>query len=136
MAEMEFPFATKNDIIEVDDLAYEDVPVKEWKRMVRLITLTGTQRDDFEAKSYVHRKGNREMNLINFRARLLSLCLVGQDNKRLFPDVDVPLLGQKSASVLEPLFDKARAMNGMTDQDIEELTEGFDGDPSEDSTSD
>lgn len=136
MADYDFPFATKEDIIKADDLKFEDVPVPEWKRMVRLLTLTGTQRDAFEDQSMIQKGESRKMNLINFRARLLSLVMVDQNNKRLFPDVDVPLLGQKSASVLEPLFDKAREMNGMTDKDVEEMTEGFDGDPSEDSTSD
>lgn len=136
MAEQEYPFASKSDVVQADDLVYEDVPVPEWKRMVRLISLTGTQRDAFEDKSMIQKNGTQKMNLVNFRARLLSLCMVDQQNKRLFPDVDVPLLGQKNAAVLERLFEKAREMNGMSDKDVEELTEGFGDDPSEDSTSD
>lgn len=133
---MALPFATKKSILEVEDLKHEDVEVIEWGFTVRLISLTGTQRDAFEDKSMIQKNGTQKMNLVNFRARLLSLCIVDQENKRLFPDVDVPLLGQKNAAVLERLFEKAREMNGMSDKDVEELTEGFGEGPNEDSTSD
>jgi len=124
-------FLSKDDINKADDLKHEDVSVPEWGGTVRLLMLTGTQRDDFEMKSIDQRAKDQKLNLVNFRARLLSLCLVDQENRRLFSDVEVPLLGQKAAPVLERLFDKARSMNGMSEEDVEELTEGFESDPNE-----
>lgn len=128
---------TREEIDQAKDLRWEDVPVPEWgpNKGVRLITLTGTQRDSFEDKSMIQRGDSRKINLVNFRARLLAMCMVDQNNQRLYSDVDVPLLGQRNAKVLERLFDKAREMNGMSEEDVKELTEGFDDAPSEDSTS-
>lgn len=125
----------KDAILAAKDLNHSDMEVPEWGGTVRLITLTGTQRDAFEDKSMIQKGDSRKINLVNFRARLLSLCIVGEDGQRVFSDVEVNLLGQKNAKVLERLFDKAREMNGMTEDDVKELTEGFDDDPSEDSTS-
>lgn len=129
---------SKDDINKANDKVYEIVPVPEWgNKSVRLASLTGTQRDDFEAKSMIQKKdGSRQTNLTNFRARLLALCMVDGSGGRVYSDVDVPLLGQKNASVLERLFDKAREMNGMSDDDVKEMTENFDSDQSESSTSD
>jgi hypothetical protein len=128
---------SKEEILGADDLSFEDIPVPEWgpNKGVRLMSLTGTQRDDFEDKTVIQKGGDQKMNLINMRARLLSLCIVDANGKRIFSDVEVPLLGQKNAKILERLFDKARNMNGMTEEDVERLTEGFGDVPSEDSTS-
>lgn len=129
---------SREEIDKAQDLIFEDVPVPEWgpNKGVRLITLTGTQRDAFEDKSMIQKGDSRKLNLINFRARLLSLCMVDANGQRLYSDVEVPLLGQRNAKVLERLFDKAREMNGMSEKDVEELTEGFGDVPNEDSTSD
>lgn len=129
---------TKSEILEAKDLEFEDVPVPEWGagKEVRLMSLTGTQRDSFEDKSLVQKGTNAKMNLVNMRARLLALCIVDENGKRMFSDIEVNLLGQKNAKVLERLFSKAQEMNGMTEKDVEDLTEGFSGDPSEASISD
>lgn len=129
---------TKSEILEAKDLEFEDVPVPEWGagKEVRLMSLTGTQRDSFEDKSLVQKGANAKMNLVNMRARLLALCIVDENGKRMFSDIDVNLLGQKNAKVLERLFSKAQEMNGMTEKDVEDLTEGFSEGPNEDSISD
>lgn len=130
-------FLSAENITSVNDLPFEDVEVPEWGGTVRIRTLSGTERDRFESESQVKRKGEREMNLENIRARLLALCLVDDTNKRLFiGPVAEKQLGRKSAKVLDRLFTKARELNGMSEADVEELTEGFDEGQSESSTSD
>jgi hypothetical protein len=126
---------SKDAILKAQDMVTEEVPVPEWGGSVLLRTISGTQRDSFEDKSMIQKGESRKLNLINFRARLLALCIVDDSGRRLFSDGEITLLGQKNAAVLERLFDKARDMNGMSDKDVEELTEGFGNDPSEDSTS-
>jgi hypothetical protein len=128
---------TKDEITSVNDVKYEDVLVPEWgpDKGVRLKSLTGTERDNFEASSIIQKGSNARMNLVNMRARLLALCIVDANGKRMFADVEVNKLGQRNANVLERLFTKAQEMNGMTDKDVEELTEGFTPDQSEDSIS-
>jgi hypothetical protein len=116
---------TRDLIDGADDLPYEDVPVPEWGGTVRLRTLTGSERDEFEASVVSQNGTNRRVNLKNVRARLVSLCLVDEEGNRLYTNTDVAKLGKKSAKVLDRLFDKAQKLSGLTDDDVEELVEGF-----------
>lgn len=126
---------SRDEILKVDDLKTEDVDVPEWGGTVRLRALTGAERDKFEA-STVERKGNNvKQNMQNFRARLVSLCIVNENNERMFSPPDISALGSKSSIALQRLFDKCSEMNGMSDKDIEELTENFDAAPNESSSS-
>lgn len=117
----------KDSILAADDLKTEDVDVPEWGGSVRLRMLTGGERDKFEADSMkTNKKGNPEMNLVNMRARLVALCAVDEGGKRMFGDSEVTKLGAKAATAINRLFDAARKLNGMTEEDVEELAEGFD----------
>lgn len=119
---------SKDQILAVDDLRTVDVDVREWGKdvQVRLRTLTGGERDKFEADSMkTNKKGAPEMNLVNMRARLVALCAVDESGKRMFADSEVTKLGAKSAMAINRLFDAARKLNGMTEADVEELAEGF-----------
>lgn len=142
-------FLSKEAILKADDLRIEDVHIPEWddfvddgKAIIRLKTLTGQQRDEFEASLVKIRGNKQEQNLSNMRARLIALCAIevnpdGTNGKRMFQSSgDVIDLGNKSAGALQRLFNKCNEMNGLSETDVEELTEGFDGDPSEGSTSD
>ncbi len=125
----------KNDIMTVDDLKVEEVPVPEWGGSVLVRTLTARERDDFESSTVDKKTG--KPNLDNFRAKLVSLCMVDENGKRLFESrADVAMLGNKSVAALQRVFNKAQELNGFSEKDVEELTEDFDGDPDEQSTSD
>jgi hypothetical protein len=118
-------------ILAADDMKTIDVEVPEWTpegqevASVRLRTLTGGERDKFESDMIDQRGKSNKMNLVNLRARLVALCAVDESGQRMFGDKEVTLLGSKSASVLDRLFTAAQKLNGMTQQDVEELTEGF-----------
>lgn len=115
----------KDLILAADDMKTTDVDVPEWGGTVRLRTLTGGERDKFESDSIDQRGKSNKMNLINLRARLVALCAVDETGKRMFGDNEVSKLGAKSAAVLDRLFQAAQELNGMTQKDVEELTEGF-----------
>lgn len=118
------------------DLVSEDVPVEEWGGDVRLLTLTGSQRDEWEAGSVDFRgNGDPKPNLVNMRARLLVFCIVDENLKRVYSDFEVAELGSKSAAVISRLFTKAQEMNGLSDNDVKELTEDFGKGQSDSSTS-
>lgn len=85
--------------------------------------LTGTQRDAYEAASIKGRGKKRELNYENLRARLVALCCIHEDGSRMFADADVPAIGQLPATVVEPLFDAARRLSGLTEEDVTELGE-------------
>jgi hypothetical protein len=125
----------KHDIMTVDDLKTEEVPVPEWGGSVLVRTLTARERDEFEGSTVDKKTG--KPNLENFRAKLVSLCMVDENGKRLFESrADVAMLGNKSVAALQRVFNKAQELNGFSEEDVEELTEDFDGDPDEQSTSD
>ena len=128
----------KDDILSASDIQYEEMHVPEWNGDVRLKTLTGRERDKFEASMMkINKKGQREENLENLRARLISFCLVDEDGRRIFlNDYEVNALGEKSVAALQRVFNKCQEMNGMTDSDVEEMAEGFEQAPDESSSSD
>lgn len=126
---------TRDQILSVDDRTYATVAVPEWGGSVKLRTLTGKERDRFEASLQADSKGSKKKNMENFRARLVALCAVGDDNRPMFTNSqDVIMLGDRSVAALQRLFNKCNEMNGLTDEDIEELTEDFEEAPAEAST--
>ncbi|MEU3052280.1 hypothetical protein [Streptomyces griseus] len=129
-------FLTRDEILAADDLKVVVESVPEWGGDVRLKMLTAAERDRFEASTVEMRGGKQKQNLANLRARLVALCIVDENGKRIFESGDVTRLGQKSASALQRLFDKCNDMNALSEDDIEDLTEGFDETPDEGSSSD
>lgn len=131
-------YLTKDEILAADDLQYADVPVPEWGGTVRIRTLTGEERDNFEEKIIKRDgQGNRVgMDLNQFRAKLLVRTMVDEDGKRIFTEQDIHALGRKSSAAMDKVFVQVRELNRMTDEDVEQLTQGFDSGQSEDSISD
>lgn len=84
----------------------------------------------------VRHDGSSQVRLENIRARLVSLTVVDEDGRRLFSDDDVRALGAKSGAALERVWAVARKLSALSEEDVEELAEGFGEGPSEDSTSD
>lgn len=124
---------SREDILSYDDYQSEDVDVPEWGGTVRVVGLTGAERDRFEASVV----GNgKKMQLSNLRARLISLCVVDEAGDRLFGTADVSALGNKSAAALERVFSAAQRLSGLSEDDVVELTEDLDDAPNGSSTSD
>lgn len=125
-----------DDILGSDDRKFVEIPVPEWGGSVRLRSLSGAERDRFETSMSKQRGSKREDNYENVRARLVALCAVDENGARLFTSPEkIAHLGTKSASALQKLFNACQALNGMSDQDVEELTEGFDETQSDSSDS-
>lgn len=121
-------FLNKAEILAKDDLKTEDVFVPEWDAWVKVRTLNASERDWFES-STVQRNGKKvTTNLQNIRARLCLLCLVGEDGQRLFEQEDEFPLGGKSAAALDRIFQVAQRLNGLRDEDVDELAKNSSGD--------
>jgi len=111
----------KKAILNSDDLPREEVEVEAWGGSVWVRTLTGTERDEFEA-SCVNNKGkNRSVNMVNIRARLCVLTLCNEKGERLFDARDIEALGKKSALCLDLIFSVAQKLNGLGNEDVEDL---------------
>lgn len=119
-------FLSREQILSADDRKTVTVAVPEWGGDVLVRSLTGAERDKFEESLQTVRGNKTKRNLKNFRARLVSLCLVNEQGELLFSPPDVEHLGAKSVAALQRVFNKCNELNGMSDEDIEELTQDFD----------
>lgn len=127
---------SKSDIFGADDRKYETVSVPEWGGEVRLRSLTGAERDAYEA-SMTRRVGNKQVeDLRNARARLVVLAAVDEVGAPLFDANDAAALGRRNAAALDRLFEVACKLSGISGDDVKELEEGFDSAPNGASTSD
>lgn len=121
---------SRDDILNAQDLPSETIEVPEWGGWVTVRSMTGTERDEFEASLVIEKKGrkgrtDRSMDMHNIRAKLVSLCLVDDDGKRLFSQYDMEVLGAKSSKALDRCYEAASRLSGIRDEDLEELTEDF-----------
>lgn len=126
---------SRETILEADDRRYEVVSCPEWGGEVRLSSIRGAQRDTYE-QSVIEQRGNdRKMNLRNARAKLIVLCAVDADGRPLFTGDDLNALGRKNAAPLDRLFTTCRRLAGMSEEDVDKLTEDFGETPDDDATS-
>jgi hypothetical protein len=129
-------YLSRDQVLGADDRQTEDVPVPEWGGTVRVRALSGVERDAYEAGIVsLQGDGSKVVNLKNLRGRLVSLSCVDEDGSRIFTDEDAISLGDKSAAALERVFDVARKLSGLSEDDVKELAEGFAPAPNDGSTS-
>ena len=111
----------REQIFSHDKLPVEKVACPEWGCDVYIRTLSGTERDDFDAASLSTRGKKREINLRNLRARLVVLSACDEAGTPLFVPDDVSRVGSLSSKVLDRLFTVAQRLNGITEEDVTEL---------------
>lgn len=129
-------FLSRQQIIDADDVEYASVECPEWGGTVRLRSIRGTQRDAYEQSVITGSGADRKMNLRNARAKLIVLCAVDETGRPLFTAEDVTELGKKNAAPLDRLFDACRKLAGMSENDVERITEDFGATQDGDGTSD
>lgn len=114
-------YLKRADILNAEDLKTEDVNVPEWGGSVCVRSLTGLERDRFEA-SMIDQKNKGRVNLENLRAKLVQKTVIDPETKELmFTIGDLEVLGAKSAAALNRIFTKAQELSGLTDKDVDEL---------------
>jgi len=121
---------TRDEILSADDLRSERVQVPEWGGEVIVREMTGSQRDEWEG-SVVRRVDDDEhgepkviIDSVNMRAKLVALCVVGEDDKPLFTLDDVEALGRKSGKALDRVVDAAKTLSKIADSDLADLGKG------------
>lgn len=134
-AQDEFPDLAPGELWSIDDVAVERVPIPEWGRAVYVKSMTGTERDAFE-QSLIGGKGrNRQVNLDNFRAKLVARTARDAQDRRIFTDAEAARIGEKNAGALQRIVNVANRLSGFSDEDVEELTGNSNAGQSDDSTS-
>lgn len=127
---------SRDQILAIHDQVVEEVPVPEWNGSVLVQSLSGRERDDYEAR-HVSTKGNSTtVNMRNARAHLVSLVVVDEQGGRIFSEADIAALGKKNAAALDKIFAVGCRLAGITEDDLKELTEGLEDSPFDDSPSD
>ncbi len=132
----------KDAILNADDLPRETVEVPEWGGQVCIRAITSAERDAYEESLYtatgVGENIKVKSNLVNAKAKLVAKCLIDADGSAVFDSVKEAerVLGDKSAKVLGRLYDVARKLSGISDEDAEELAKNFGTNQGEDSVSD
>ena len=118
-------YLSKQQIIAANDRVTEDVAVPEWAPtgvdpatcFVRVRSLSGTQRDAFEASMMgsVGTDGARKPNLVNMRARFCAQVMVDDTGARMWSDAEVELLGDRSAAALDRVYTVGQRLSSAGD---------------------
>lgn len=127
---------SQKDILDVEDLETQTIDIPEWGGVVRLKTMTGSERDSYEASLFNGDGKKQKMDLRNVRAKLVGRVLIDDNGVRLFSDSQIAILGNKSAAALDKIFAVAQKMNGFSDKDIEDIAKNSETGQSDVSTSD
>lgn len=121
---------TREQILNAVDMKTETINVPEWGGEVKVRTLSGAERDDFESgflgdkvekvngedKATLRREGYK-----NVRARLVSWTVVNDSGVNIFTEADIEALGKKNAAALDRVFEVAQRLSGLTKKDISKL---------------
>ncbi|MCP5414927.1 MAG: hypothetical protein H6961_10010 [Chromatiaceae bacterium] len=115
-----------DDIVASQDKEYQDVDVPEWGGTVRIATMSGEDRDRWELSMMQADDSSERGFKLNFdaysRVRLVAMCLVDDNFNRIFVTKEqIERLSQKSGKVMDLLYDVAQRVNGITDEDIDDL---------------
>lgn len=106
----------RDQILQVEDLKFDEIECPEWGGSVRIRSMTGAERDTFEQAIV---GSDKKANFNNIRAKLVATVAVDAEGKRLFTDADLKALGEKNAAPLNRLFTAAQRLSGLTEADVE-----------------
>ncbi len=151
-----FKTLSASDILSKHDFTIEAVPCPEWGGTVFVRNMTGEERDRWEYEQVDYdepvqildpsdpegkrvignpKRLNKEW-LLQFRARMVSLCACDEQGNRIFTDEDVPAIQKKNTKPLIRLVNKINELSQITDSDMESLVKNLDDAPDSDSPTD
>lgn len=126
---------SKEDLLsskaQTPDIEPVDLPSLGGRVFVR--GMSARQRGDWE-QTLVRGK---KVDARNARASLAAACLVTDETgaTRMFSDEEATILGKTRADILQPIFDVAQRLSGVSDKDVDELGKSSGAGDSADSSS-
>jgi len=126
---------SREDILNADDIKTEEIEIPEWGGSVMIKVMTGEERDHLEASMLGDKPEEKIKALRNLRAKFVSICVCNEDGERLFTEADVLKIGKKSGTALDTLLGAIRKLNGMTEEEEEEMVKNLGGILEDDSDS-
>lgn len=113
---------SKKDIVAAQDIEFAEVDVPEWGGIVTIKTLTGRERDAFEASMIQGVGKAQRIDMQNVRAKFCSLIIVDPEtHERMFLKPEIEKLAEKSAPALQRVYDKGMEMSKFNQEEIEDL---------------
>ena len=112
---------SKDQILSANDLKFDIVSVPEWGGEVRISTMTGTERDEYEQTIINGRGDDKKSTIKNIRALLVAYSIVDEEGNRMFSKDEIDDLGKKSVYALDRVFAAASKLSALSQADIEEL---------------
>ena len=129
-------YLNRESILAKKDIVTENVDVPEWGGTVRVRTLAGYERDEFDASMMANRDEETEkVNVRGMKVKLVSMSVVDDKGQRMFPDSDIEELNKKSSGALNRIFEVASRLSGLGEADVKELAKNSKGDRKENSGS-
>jgi hypothetical protein len=115
---------TKQQILSSDDIKIEEIDMRRfgWPGTVHVCGLTGSAHSAWERSLVRYDKGKAKPTLDNARAKLLVRCIVNEQRQPIFEETDIERLSTKSCEAISHLYDVARRLSGLREEDAEELT--------------
>lgn len=109
---------SKDQILGKEDRAHKEVDVPEWGGAVLVRPISAKDQGRFEAKMYEANKSGGTKALETVKCDLVAMCVVDEAGEPMFTAKE---LFERSASAVNHLFNECRKVNGMSEEDIEEL---------------
>jgi hypothetical protein len=107
---------SRDAILACNDRKSVAVEIPEWGGTVYVRVMSGADRDQFDA--LVTKDGVTRSEITSLLARL---CIADEAGAPLFRDEDIAVLAQKSAAVLDRIFDVATKLNATSGEAIDEM---------------
>lgn len=101
---------------------HEVVDVPELGGKIVVQGMSGMERDAWERSLIVGRGKRRDVNTENVRAKLTVRSIVDKPGgTRMFSDGEAAVIGRLRVDVLNRIYEAAQRVNGVSDEDIDEL---------------
>lgn len=118
-APLDAAFAIPEDFFSVAP-PLNELWIPEMGRKVHIRFLTGREVDAYRQSIIVGKGQNITVNQRGMRAKLAVLALAKPDGSRMFADTDVHRVATWPGIILERIFDRARKINGLTEENTDD----------------
>lgn len=114
---------TRDQILTAQDEKRIEVDCPEWGGSVFVGTMTAAELERFET---IFRRAREEKGdlPLHVRARIAAVCCRDENGKRLFTELDIPALAERSGVVLDRILDAAMNVNGIGPAVMEGMGKG------------
>jgi hypothetical protein len=109
---------TKDQILGAEDLKAKVVDIPEWGGEVVVSELSAAARMEWELDAF---GADGKPSNDNWKAKLVTRCIVDENGERMFSADDVAALGKKSSKAIDRVYVAALEVNALGDDSVEEI---------------